>query len=119
MWVHHLKGIEYLRDYSIGEFEGQAARIGTGTEGWEIFNVMNTTEDFTLASSGATTLGVAGGWSQGGGHGLLSSLYGLGADQYLSFNIVTADGRFITADVNQNRDIFFAVRGGGGGKSGY
>jgi len=38
----------------------------------------------------------------------------MGADQVLSINLVTADGRFITADAKKNRDIFWAVRGGGG-----
>ncbi len=57
------------------------------------------------------------------GAGLLAAgiptwpLYGLGSDQLLSFNLVTADGRFITADPTQNQELFFALRGGGGGMS--
>lgn len=56
-----------------------------------------------------------GGYTQGGGHSPLSSLYGMGADQVLSAQVVTADGKFITASADENPDLFWALRGGGGG----
>jgi FAD/FMN-containing dehydrogenase len=46
----------------------------------------------------------------------MSPIAGLGSDQVLSVDIVTPDGRFITANEKQNAEIFWAVRGGGGGK---
>lgn len=46
----------------------------------------------------------------------MSPTVGLGADQVLSVEIVTPDGRFVTADETQNTNLFWAVRGGGGGK---
>ena len=55
-----------------------------------------------------------GGYLAGGGHSPLSSLYGMGADHALSFEVVTADGRFVTANANSNSDLFWALRGGGG-----
>jgi hypothetical protein len=73
--------------------------------------------NITVVTSLDPTVGNGGGWVLGGGHGPLTSLRGLGADQVLSLNVVTADGRFITADLNQNQDLFFALRGGGGGES--
>ncbi|KAK4032940.1 hypothetical protein C8A01DRAFT_20055 [Parachaetomium inaequale] len=113
IWVHYLKGLEFVPEYTIGEFTGPAAIIGGGLEAWEATNAVNATQNMTLVLPSWPTLGVAGGWSQGGGHNNLASLYGLGADQFLSLNVVTADGRFVTADVNQNQDLFFALRGGG------
>lgn len=71
VWDHHLKDIEFVRDYSTGRFYGPVAKIGAGTEGWEISNAMNKTGEITVALSGAPTLAIAGGWSQAGGHGLL------------------------------------------------
>ncbi len=62
----------------------------------------------------AQTVGIYGGYSQGGGHSLLGSTHGLGADQILSINLVTPDGRFVTASPNENTDLFWAIRGGGG-----
>jgi FAD/FMN-containing dehydrogenase len=44
----------------------------------------------------------------------MSGLYGMGADQALAFEVVTADGRFVTADESSNSDLFWALRGGGG-----
>jgi hypothetical protein len=44
----------------------------------------------------------------------LSSKFGLGVDQVLSMQVVTADGRYVTVDAQTNRDLFFAMRGGGG-----
>ena len=55
-----------------------------------------------------------GGYVQGGGHSPLTSIYGMAADHVLSIQLVTADGRFITADAKTNSDVFWAVRGGGG-----
>lgn len=43
----------------------------------------------------------------------MTPIHGLGSDQVLSVDIVTPDGRFITADETQNQDLFWAVRGGG------
>jgi FAD/FMN-containing dehydrogenase len=60
------------------------------------------------------TVGMMGGYIQGGGHSPLSSIHGMAADHVLSMEVVTADGRFVTADFNQNTDLFWALRGGGG-----
>lgn len=54
------------------------------------------------------------GWFTGGGHGPLSSQYGMGADNLLEATVVTADGQILVANECQNTDIFFAIRGGGG-----
>ncbi|KAK3391176.1 hypothetical protein B0H63DRAFT_508374 [Podospora didyma] len=114
VWTHFLKGIEFLSDYSIGEYNGAAARISAGMEAWEAHNAMVNASNITVVTSLESTVGNGGGWALGGGHGLLTSRRGLGADQVLSLNIVTADGRFLTADASQNQDLFFALRGGGG-----
>lgn len=55
---------------------------------------------------------------QNGGHGLLSSHYSLALDQVYQVTVVTADGRRLVANNVQNTDIFWAVRGAGGGQFG-
>ena len=113
IWTHNLKSFEFIPSYTSSVYSGMAARIGAGVEGWELFNHM-AANNISLVAPGFPTVGVGGGWFANGGHGTLTSSFGLGADQVLSLNVVTADGRFLTADPTQNQDLFWALRGGGG-----
>lgn len=64
------------------------------------------------------SIGLAGGYAQGGGHSILSSLYGLGADQVLEWEVVTAQGQHLVATPKRNKDLYWALSGGGGGTYG-
>ena len=57
--------------------------------------------------------GIAG-LTLGGGYGWLRSKHGLSCDNLRSVEIVTADGRVLTASENEHADLFWAIRGGGG-----
>ena len=59
-----------------------------------------------------------GGYITGGGHSLLAPHYGLAIDQVLELEMVTPKGEIITANECQNQDLFWAMRGGGGGTFG-
>jgi FAD/FMN-containing dehydrogenase len=75
----------------------------------------NATQAFGLAIplGIATETGVAG-LTLGGGHGWTSRKLGLASNNLTSVEIVTADGLLRRADADQNADLFWAVRGGGG-----
>lgn len=78
-------------------------------------DVDHATHVFGLAVPGGvvSTTGV-GGLTLGGGLGHLSRRFGLSIDNLLSADVVTADGSFLTASEDQNSDLFWALRGGGG-----
>lgn len=77
--------------------------------------VDHATHPFGMAvpSGFLSTTGV-GGLTLGGGIGYLARKYGLTIDNLLAVDMVLADGQFVTASAEENADLFWAVRGGGG-----
>lgn len=117
IWTHHLKDISIINNYKSASYSGKAAKMGAGVQAQEIYAAAKA-GGFTVVGGEGRTVGVAGGYVAGGGHSPLSSLYGMAADQVLAFEVVTPNGRFVTASDTVNTDLFWALRGGGGGTYG-
>ncbi|KAI9481302.1 MAG: hypothetical protein EXX96DRAFT_210179 [Benjaminiella poitrasii] len=72
----------------------------------------------TLVGGAQPGVSATGGWLQGGGHSILTPTFGLGVDQVVQFKVVLANGKFVTTNACQYPDLFWALRGGGGGTFG-
>jgi len=88
------------------------ARAGGGTL-WGEFDAATQAYGLHTPGGRVTTTGV-GGFTTGGGYGWTSSKYGLASDNLVSAEVVLADGRVVTASEDENADLFWGIRGGGG-----
>ncbi|KAI1135145.1 putative alcohol oxidase [Hypoxylon sp. FL0543] len=116
IWTHHFKSTEVL-DYTSSHYIGKALKATAGTQ---IGDAFQTAHDNGLVVVGGTcsSVGLVGGYSQGGGHGYLASRFGLAADQALEWEVLTTQGAIIKASPTENQDIYWALSGGGGGTFG-
>jgi FAD/FMN-containing dehydrogenase len=106
--VIDLSRIRYTHVYP----EAGTVRVGGGAT-WA--DVDHATHPFGLAvPTGIISSTGVGGLTLGGGLGHLTRKYGLAIDSLIAADVVLADGRFITANQQQNADLFWALRGGGG-----
>lgn len=94
----------------------ETVRVGAGGKLIDITAELAST-NLAIPSGWCPTVGVAG-LALGGGIGKLTRLYGLTCDSLLGLDLVTADGRTMRADPDNNPDVFWACRGGGGGNFG-
>src|SRR5262249_17674090 len=80
---------------------------------WKEFNPWTQAYGLATAGGGVGSTGI-GGLTLGGGLGWLMPKYGLALDNLISADLVMADGSITRASGNENPDLFWAIRGGGG-----
>ena len=100
-----------------------ALTLGSGVvtvgAGAQLVDVTNGLAPYRLAVSGGFCPTVAlGGFLQGGGIGLLTRHVGISCDTVTGARVVLADGRTVRASATENPDLYWAIRGGGGGNFG-
>jgi FAD/FMN-containing dehydrogenase len=91
-------------------------RIGAGAKLTDVYTAL-AKSGRALPAGSCPTVGIAG-LTLGGGIGVLSRKYGLTCDRLESATVVTADHRIATASRSSDADLFWALRGGGGGNFG-
>ncbi|MEK6248520.1 MAG: FAD-binding oxidoreductase [Planctomycetales bacterium] len=95
-----------------------AVTAEAGTRWLEAYDQVSVQGGRYVQGGGCTSVGVAGGFIQGGGFGSFSRKFGTGAGSMLEAEVVLADGSIVIANDYQNSDLFWALRGGGGGTYG-
>ena len=117
IWTHNLKDTKFHKKFQpqgCNTHYENIGEIGAGIqaqEAWEAFEPHG-----MLVTVGAVaSVGIAGGFGQAGGHGPLGPKYGLMVDQAVEFDVVTADGQQRTINECSDPELFWAMRGGGGG----
>ncbi|KAH7014646.1 FAD binding domain protein [Microdochium trichocladiopsis] len=96
---------------------GAAVHVGGGVGLRELYNAVGE-RNLVVVAGLSHTVAAAGGYVQGGGHSPLGAWKGMGSDNALEFEVVTAEGKLVIANDQQNSDLFWALRGGGGGTFG-
>ncbi|KAH7082368.1 FAD binding domain protein [Paraphoma chrysanthemicola] len=116
LWMHKLKETQVL-NYTSEAYSGPAMKMGAGVQAFEAYTAAHNAGLAVLGGQ-CITVGIAGGYTQGGGHALLSGKHGMGADQALEWEVVTTNGTLLTASPTENSDLYWALSGGGGGTYG-
>ena len=94
-----------------------AVTVGAGTIGMQVYQAVTTKGGRYVQGGGCTTV-CLGGLVQSGGFGSHSKRYGTAASNLLEAEVVTADGQIRIANSCTNPDLFWALKGGGGGTFG-
>ncbi|KAH3960901.1 hypothetical protein HBI56_213820 [Parastagonospora nodorum] len=113
LWTHNLKTVSFS-NYSSPLYVGPAVKLGAGVQAYEAYGAADK-QGLRVIGGLCPTVGLAGGYVSGGGHGLLMGKYGMAADNTLEFEVVTSDGEYKIVSPTQNADLFWAMNGGGGG----
>ncbi|MBV8454218.1 MAG: FAD-binding oxidoreductase [Deltaproteobacteria bacterium] len=122
IWTRHMNDISMHTEFVPQGCEHflrpqLAVTLGAGIIWMQAYDAVTTKGGKYVQGGGCTTVGVAG-LIQSGGFGSFSKHYGLAAGSLLEAEIVTADGKIRVANACTNPDLFWALKGGGGGSYG-
>ncbi|MFF4354690.1 FAD-dependent oxidoreductase [Streptomyces sp. NPDC001530] len=92
------------------------AVVGAGSKLIDVYRTL-AAKGVTIPAGSCPTVGVSG-LTLGGGHGVVSRAYGLTCDSLTQATLITADGKVLTANATDHKDLFWALRGAGNGNFG-
>jgi len=119
IWMRHYeKDDEITKNYS--DSCGNEVDVVIGINGGELWDevIEAIGPDYHAVTGMCQSVSATGGWLQGSGLSLSSREYGIGIDQVVDYTVVLPSGEVVTADACTNPDLFWALRGGGGGTFG-
>jgi FAD/FMN-containing dehydrogenase len=122
IWTRRMNTVEIVDAFlpqgaEAGTAALPAAHVGAGAMWIDAYHAVTTVGGRYIQGGGCTTVGCAG-FTNGGGFGSLSKGFGTGASNLLEAEVVTADGKIRVVNAFQDSELFWALKGGGGGSFG-
>ena len=122
IWTHNMRKITVHeafvpRGAPAGTAGVPAITTTAGNRWLEAYKVASA-NGLYVQGGGCTSVGACGGFALGGGFGSFSKRFGSGAAGVLELTVVLANGKVVTANAYQHPDLYWALKGGGGGTFG-
>ncbi len=118
IWTHNMREVTFHPAFrtagsNAGTSPVTAMSVAAGARWLEVYKEASANGVY-VQGGGCTSVGAGGGFALGGGFGSFSKRFGSGAGGVLEIEVVTADGQVRVINENQDSDLFWALRGGGG-----
>ncbi len=122
IWTHRLQELQMHDSFVPAGAPAGAAGIpamsmGAGLRWLNAYKAATAANRY-VQGGGATSVGAAGGFIQGGGYGTFSKKFGIASAAIIEAEVVVASGEILIANEYQNADLYWALKGGGGGTFG-
>lgn len=122
IWTHNMRDVTFHPEFRPAGVRSArpptpALSVAAGVRWLEAYQEA-TANGVYVQGGGCTSVGACGGFTLGGGFGSFSKRFGSGAGGVLEIEVVTADGQVRVVNEAQDADLFWALRGGGGGTFG-
>jgi FAD/FMN-containing dehydrogenase len=122
IWTHKMRGVTVHNSFipkgaPDSHLGVRALSVKAGNRWLEVYQAA-TKANVYVQGGGCTSVGACGGFALGGGFGSYSKKFGSGSGGVIELEVVTANGQVLTANKFINSDLFWALRGGGGGTFG-
>jgi hypothetical protein len=121
LWTHNLDHMAFYKNFTASKCPSanghNVGEMGAGVVAKDAYTFFGS-HGMDVTGGYEESVGLAGGFAQGGGVGDFTAQYGLMADTAVEFEVVTADGQVRVINECNDPDLFWAMRGGGGGTFG-
>ncbi|OAK99866.1 isoamyl alcohol oxidase [Phaeosphaeriaceae sp. SRC1lsM3a] len=118
IWTHNLSNMSFHRNFTAWRCPAanghNVGELGAGVVAVDAYRYFSN-YGMDITGGYEESVGLAGGFAQGGGVGDFTARYGLMVDNAIEFEVVTADGQVRVINECNDPDLFWAMRGGGGG----
>jgi len=118
IWTHNLNSLDFHQNFTAFDCPSASGQnvgeMGAGVVAGDAYRFFNL-HGMDITGGYVESLGIAGGFGQGGGIGYFTTTYGFMVDNAVEFEVVTADGQVRLINECNDAELFWAMRGSGGG----